>query len=79
MVLLHMLRAHAAAYRAIKQMPGVYLSGHTSALLLQQRWLRSLLLDLQVPSCTDYMALLHLFSILWLLICGCKRMAWECL
>ena len=24
MVLMHMLRAHAAAYRAIKQMPGVY-------------------------------------------------------
>ena len=34
MVLLHMLRAHAAAYRAIKQMPGVPPSGHTAVLLL---------------------------------------------
>ena len=26
MVLLHMLRAHAAAYRAIKQLPGMHLT-----------------------------------------------------
>lgn len=39
------------------------LIGHTAALLLQQCWPHSLLLTLQVPSCIDHTASLHLFSI----------------